>query len=328
MLTITPQQGRERYAVIPEELQNLIFAESTGELFEHIGEENHLDETKTYELGRVAGLVLLGFLHRDDTRKELQEAQGVNPMIANELQNELNRKLFAPITQVLDKIYSPFSKNTLSSTKNIDSVVSSKPVFLDNMPKPATLPSATPIPEIKNLGLTPKPPFAPATPPAALPPFGTAPISPNAPGESLIKKSPFSFAGSPIPSQTPASQPVPAPKPMPFATQTTAQSAPVGNVPKFKIENPGVLSGSAFGESSAPTFASAPRPAKIELGFTKDEKKPVFKPTITFETQKSSVRYGAPQAPSFAPSPSSPESNKPATQSSPLPPKFEPPKPL
>lgn len=326
MLTITPQQGRERYKIIPTELQDLIFAEDTKELFDHIGEENHLNEDKTYELGRIAGLVLLGFLHKDDTRKELQEVLAVNPMIANELQNELNNKLFNPISQLLDKIYSPLSKNTLSSAKSLDSVVPLKPVSIDNMPKPVGIPAA---PQATAESPTPKSPsFSPSVPPASFP-NTKIPQIPTAPGAvgvvpaSQTKISPLAFTKTP--SLTPA--PAEVPKPMSFVTQTNSQSAPVGNVPKFKIETPGTLSGSAFGGSNRPTFSSAPRPAKIELGFSTPDKKVLPTPSTTFETRKSSVRYGTPTAPSFSvqstPSPEVSPSLVPKTEIAPTPKKLE-----
>ncbi len=349
MIIINPQQGRERYKIIPRELQDLIFSETTKELFDHIGEENHLGPEKTYELGRVAGLVLLGFLHKDDTRKEFQEVLAVNPMIANELQNELNKKLFNPVSDLLEKIYSPLSKNTLNSTKKIDSVIPSKPVSIDSMPKSAPLPAVAPtIVPTKPPLVTPS--FTPSVPPAAFPsaatPIPAAPATPDA-----IKKSSFVFTGSPIPPSS-TNQTQAMPKPMPFVTQTNSQSAPVGNVPKFKIETPGTLSGSAFGGSNTPSFSSAPRPAKIELGFSAQEKKTAPTLSTTFETQKSSVRYGAPTTPVFSVQPSPmPLQEKPNTQipalkdeiSSPAkkievtvsglkippsPPKIEPPKPL
>lgn len=276
----------------------MIFAESTREVFEHIGEENHLSEEKVYELGRVAGLVLLGFLHRDDTRKELQEALAINPMIANELQNELNKKLFAPIADLLDKIYSPLSKNTINSQKVIDSIIPAKPVSLENMPKPVSMPIA---PQSVNTP-APKPAFLPSVPPAS---FSNVPAPVAVPtmssSDSIMKKSPLVFTGSTASTPAPTTTPAPtAPKPMTFVTQTNSQSVPMGNVPKFKIETPGTMTGSAFGGTSTPAFSSAPRPAKIELGFTSPDKKLPVMPSTTFETQKSSVRYGVPTAPSFA----------------------------
>lgn len=315
MITTTPQQGRDRYKVIPSELQDLIFAETTANTFELIGRENHLTEEKTYELGRVAGLVLLGFLHRDDTRKELQEALGVNPMIANELQNELNKKLFLPVADLLDKIYSPLSKNTIAAQKGLDSIVPNKPVSLENMPKPAEIPS---LPKTVD-AVTPKPSFNPSVPPASFP--SATPIAPQTIPE---KKSPFVFTGST--SQITNQPSAPAPKPAAFVTQTGSQAAPVGNVPKFKVETPGSLMGSAFAGTSVPTFSSAPRPAKIELGFSGEEKKQAPKPATTFETQKSSIRYGAPTVPTFSQAPT--EKNPTQAPLPPTPPKIEPPKPL
>jgi hypothetical protein len=322
MISITQQQSRDRYKVIPPELQDLIFAETTADTFEHIGEENHLTKDKVYELGRIAGLVLLGFLHRDDTRKELQEALGVNPMIANELQNELNKKLFLPVADLLDKVYSPLSKNATSAQKGLDSIVPLRPVSLDNMPKAATMPSITaqnvsvPAADLK---------FIPSIPPASFP--SPMPAAPQSTAETTTKKSPFVFTGS---TSQVASQPsAPAPKPVAFVTQTGSQSAPVGNVPKFKIETPGALTGSAFAGASAPTFSSAPRPAKIELGFSGDEKKQAPKPTTTFETQKSSIRYGAPIAPAFSQIPTEQKTiSAPKAPVPPVPSKIEPPKPL
>ncbi len=330
MLTITPQQGRERYKVIPKELQDLIFAETTKELFDHVGEENHLDSAKTYELGRVAGLVLLGFLHHDDTRKELQEALAINPMVANELQNELNKKLFAPVTDLLEKIYSPLSKATLGGAKSLDSIVPNKPMSFENMPKPAPMPSIPPA----------------SFPTAKVPEIPTAPAPTNTPSTVPAKISPLTLTKTPSLAPTPTE----IPKPMVFVTQTGGQSAPVGNVPKFKLETAGSLTGSAFGGSSAPTFGSAPRPAKIELGFSPTERKPVSPSSFTFETQKSSVRYGAPVAPTFSSPVPAPKIDAPASakkedslpslkiptptalnQKEPIPPpapKFEPPKPL
>ncbi len=321
MLQITKDQARQRLKTLPEELRDFVFDAEISELIEKIGEKNHLDDDKQKALAKVVSYVLLGFLHQEDCRKEIQERLGVNPMVANELQNILIRDIFARVSQHLEKSYSPTPKNVPIAGQTIDSVVPSKPISIDSMPKPAPLPV-----------------IAPASLSAAA-----------APSPEPIKKSPLVFTGSPIPSsstnQTPA-----APKPMPFVTQTNSQSAPVGNVPKFKIETPGTLSGSAFGGSNTPSFSSAPRPAKIELGFSTQEKKAAPTPSTTFETQKSSVRYGAPMTPSFSgqplPPPIKPNVPNPETKEEivppvkkievtvsglkipPTPPKIEPPKPL
>jgi len=319
MIQITTEQARQRLKTLPEELRDFIFNPEIAETVEHIGTENHLDDIKQNGLAKIISYVLLGILHKEDCRKEIQERLGVNPMIANELQNELNKKIFLPVADLLDKVYSPLSKNTIGAQKGLDSIVPLRPVALENMPKSASMPSiaaqdtTVPAANIK---------FIPSVPPASFPnPLSAAP---QAAPEAAVKKSPFVFTGS-----TPqvAAQPsAPMPKPAAFVTQTGSQAAPVGNVPKFKIETPGALTGSAFSGSSAPTFSAAPRPAKIELGFSGEEKKQAPKPATTFETQKSSIRYGAPTVPTFSQAPT--EKNPTQAPLPPTPPKIEPPKPL
>lgn len=322
MIQITTEQARQRLKTLPEELRDFIFNPEIAETVEHIGTENHLDDIKQNGLAKIISYVLLGILHKEDCRKEIQERLGVNPMIANELQNELNKKLFLPIADLLDKVYSPLSKNAIGSQKGLDSIVPLRPVALENMPKPATMPSiasqggSAPAADIK---------FIPSVPPASFPSPATA--APQTAPEAATKKSPFVFTGST--SQASGQPSAPAPKPAAFVTQTGSQTAPVGNVPKFKIETPGSLTGSAFAGTSVPTFSSAPRPAKIELGFGGEEKKQTPKPTTTFETQKSSIRYGAPTAPTFSQI-TAEQKPTPAPQAPlpPTPPKVEPPKPL
>ena len=280
MLNITQEQARQRLKTLPEELRDYIFNAEIPGLIERIGEKNHLDDEKQKALAKVVSYVLLGFLHQEDCRKEIQERLGINPMIANELQNILIRDVFAPISQYLEKSYSPTLKNTPAVGQAVDSVISAKPMSLDNMPKPAPMPSIPPT----------------SFPSTQAPQIPTAPTVAGAAPASPAKISPLTFTKTPSLTPTPTETP----KPMVFVTQTGGQSAPVGNVPKFKIETVGTLTGSAFGGSSAPTFGSAPRPAKIELGFSPAEKKQSPAPSFTFETQKSNVRYGAPVAPTFS----------------------------
>lgn len=123
MINISVEQAKKRFKTLPQEMKDALFSVQTAEIISGIGAESHLTQQKGSELGRIAGLVFLGFLHKEDVAKELQEALSVNSLMANGLQDSLTKKLFYPYVDVLDKIYSPKPEEELISRPQLDSVI-------------------------------------------------------------------------------------------------------------------------------------------------------------------------------------------------------------
>ncbi|TSC59773.1 MAG: hypothetical protein LiPW15_793 [Parcubacteria group bacterium LiPW_15] len=283
MLNISSEQARARLKTLPEEIKSAIFSVQSAEIIGKIGEESHLTQEKTSEVARVAGLVLLGFLHAEDTAKELEQGLAINSLMARSLQDSLQKKLFSPYRDVLEKIYSPKPEEAAEPQRiSLDSITPAKAVPSAggiNAPKPLDTISAPPA----AAPAAPKPAPSPTLPPVA--PAPAAKVNPFA-----------SFGGAATPAPTPAKAAEPSkPVPAPFVMHTENKEPQIVQAPKFKLETSGAQL-SAFGSTGkVSTVPQAPKPAQVEIG--REEK---LKPRETvgkFESAPKAIHYSSLSSP-------------------------------
>ena len=123
MMNISKQQARDRWDTLPDNLKEAIFSEVNADIVWRVGEANHLNEGKIREIATVAGDVVMGFLHPDpdDVSREIQARINIPRPLALDIAKELARKIFLPLKNDLDRIYSPVGSETL--TRPLESVI-------------------------------------------------------------------------------------------------------------------------------------------------------------------------------------------------------------
>lgn len=107
MIKVSRQQILDRWDTLPENLKESLFSEGNSSALWRICENQHLTEDKIRIVATLAGDVILGFLHSDDLAQEIRSELGLNPEIANSIASEIDRKIFSPIRNDLEKAYAP-----------------------------------------------------------------------------------------------------------------------------------------------------------------------------------------------------------------------------
>ena len=105
MSNYTPQQLREIYQKLPEDVKDAIFSVDTSEIIREIGEKHKLMIDKIGELADETGLVMLGLTHPNEFISHLTERLEVEHEIAKEIAEDINSKVFFPIRENLKKIH-------------------------------------------------------------------------------------------------------------------------------------------------------------------------------------------------------------------------------
>lgn len=105
MSKYTPQQLREIYLKLPEDVKEAMFSVDTAEIIRNIGEKHKLMIDKIGELADETGLVMLGLAHPSEFISHLADRLGVEKEKAKEIAEETNSKVFFPIRENLKKIH-------------------------------------------------------------------------------------------------------------------------------------------------------------------------------------------------------------------------------
>ncbi len=169
MLQITQQQTEDRYETLPQALKDALFSVVNAEEIWRIGEAHHLNEEKIPQLADITGDVIMGFLHPDDLRRELQEVLGIDIRIAASISREVNKRIFYPIRDEIRKVYTPviteFGKPSMPLVEEIPEEVPTKEKIPEETKIPFDRAQGKPLemPLVKP-SIIPSPPPAPSKP--------------------------------------------------------------------------------------------------------------------------------------------------------------------
>jgi len=105
MIDVSPEKARARYDALPQHLKEVLLSEKAANVIWDWGEANHLSEEKIKVIANLTGAVILGFLHPEDLAKEIREATGLPAPLSQEVADEANKKIFAPILEEIKRIY-------------------------------------------------------------------------------------------------------------------------------------------------------------------------------------------------------------------------------
>ncbi|MEK7555551.1 MAG: hypothetical protein AAB516_01895 [Patescibacteria group bacterium] len=110
MLKITRQQALQRWDILPDNLKEALFSEQNADVLWRACEAQHLSEDKIRVVATLAGDVIMGFIHPEDLAQEIKNTLGINSEIAASISREIDRKIFSPIKNDLEKVYSPITE--------------------------------------------------------------------------------------------------------------------------------------------------------------------------------------------------------------------------
>ncbi len=108
MKKIPQEQIDRRYDTLSDNLKEALFSEESANLLWNLGDTFHLTDDQKYDLASIGGYIILGFISAADLEREIA-ALGVKNEIAESLAKEINRKIFSPIQNELNEVYSPVS---------------------------------------------------------------------------------------------------------------------------------------------------------------------------------------------------------------------------
>jgi hypothetical protein len=106
-MTITIQQARQRFTIVPEPLRDAVFSLQTAEIMNGIAQQYHLDAAKMDVVSDIVGWVLLGFMHPEDVSREIQTQLNLPTQAAADISKSIDSKIFASLRDDLNKAYAP-----------------------------------------------------------------------------------------------------------------------------------------------------------------------------------------------------------------------------
>jgi hypothetical protein len=140
MITITKQQALMRWDTLPDSLREALYSEPNSDFIWSTCRGENVPEQKIYDVARIAGYVLLGFLHPEDVGQELMGAIAIDAKTAKDIQDALIDRIFSPLRADIDKAYAPLSKSEVVSV-----ATATAPKIIQDVsfvpPKPAPLPN-------------------------------------------------------------------------------------------------------------------------------------------------------------------------------------------
>jgi hypothetical protein len=167
MITLSPQDLREIYAGLPDDLQTAIFSVESMDVYDQIQARYALEPAQREELSIQSGLLMMGITEPKEYVLVLAEKLGIPRDKAAFIAQEVNRNILHGVRESLKEIHAPTQKQVATAP-------------LPNIPTPTITPvppppppTATSSPLNQKLGNT----FRIPTPPQAPVPNYGAPIS-------------------------------------------------------------------------------------------------------------------------------------------------------
>ena len=104
-MAYTPQQLREIYLKLPQDLRDALFDVNSSELVRTIGEKHKLTIDKIGELASETGYVMLGTTHPNKFISNLAQRLEVDKTKAKEIAEDVNVQIFKKVRESLKKIH-------------------------------------------------------------------------------------------------------------------------------------------------------------------------------------------------------------------------------
>ncbi len=246
-------------------MREAITSDTNSQLVWKTGEAEHLPKEKLSVVSRLTGYVLMGFIHPEDLAREINENLGIDKRIAASIAEPINKKVFQPLRDELEKIYAP-------ATEGDGQAMTPQPVLMDSISSFGAAPDKSGQVSSLDVARDKSPQVEKIIKPG---------LVSSAPKFFQTGQIPKPTAASPIPAPKSATQPIPAApaaamsspstssgQAAPFMLHTESKSQPLSpSKSGFKIG----LSEEQFGKMEQ-KWAAPPRPAQIETSFVPQPK--------------------------------------------------------
>ena len=111
MAQLTEQQILKRFDILPKHIKEFLTAGNNIDAVRQICTFHHFDTERTLMVEELVGLVILGFLSLTELSQKISETLHLNRKHSDDIAMEINRKIFAPIRDEIEKNYSPISES-------------------------------------------------------------------------------------------------------------------------------------------------------------------------------------------------------------------------
>ena len=294
MLTITQNQALQRWDTLPDILREALYAEANSDFLWKACENENVPGEKIHDVARIAGYVLLGFMHPADMAEELKEGLNLDPKTCTAVSSAIDARIFAPLRSDIDKTYEPLSK-----------FAGAPKIIQDIGPMPAATTPAQTVPPAVSAVATPSPLTPPPMKPK-VPEVGWSKLTPEAPVVRLSQTS-----VPPQPPATPAAAPVKGPadeferiavqqqkpaEPAPIIIHEDVHVQPIQKSADFRLVKPGDTAAVMPG-ANTPKPQPPLKPAVLELGQAVPPAPPAVPKPATSPTPARVVHYTDYKAP-------------------------------
>ncbi|HDO23727.1 MAG TPA: hypothetical protein ENG99_00745 [bacterium] len=105
MSKLTPQQTREIYQKLPEDLKDAILSVDSANVIQQVGKKYNLMIDKIGELADETGMVMFGVTPPKDFISNLSRRLGGDRETARKIAEDINKQIFAKVRESLKKIH-------------------------------------------------------------------------------------------------------------------------------------------------------------------------------------------------------------------------------
>ncbi len=250
MTTVSKQEILARWETLSDTLREALASQESAEALQRILESEHIPEYKRNIISGAIGLVLLGFLHPEELRGEIENAATLPPQTAAAVASAVISRILEPLRQELSRAYAPAGSTPRPATRIVsDMQLSGMPTLVRSTP-------GAPIGQASAVGTPAPKPAGPMPSPLGAPVATTGTTAPAPAPVMLHRETEF--------------------KPI---QQTTSSSALKADILGKQPAGTGAVS--MFGGKPAASGPAAPIAAKIEFGSASGAIKQPQMPTIS-----------------------------------------------
>jgi len=124
----------KRFESLPSHIQNIVSSEQAEKLISQIGKSHYLSKEKVQTLEQIVALILMGFVHLRNLKREISDKLFLNYDHTVALSNDLEQELFREIRGDLDQIYTPIEEDVSSHETSEENLVS-EPTTQEMLPE-------------------------------------------------------------------------------------------------------------------------------------------------------------------------------------------------
>jgi hypothetical protein len=122
MTTLSYKKLTDRWDALPLPLREELYSEAGSSFLWSTCEAEHIPDNKIYDIARIVGYVLMGFLRPEDMAGEIRDTTGIDLRIATPIANAVNQRIFVPLRPQIDKVYNLTTDATGAAPKMLEEI--------------------------------------------------------------------------------------------------------------------------------------------------------------------------------------------------------------